>query len=82
MRAKYFEDSKKAFEKGEKALAKELSDKGKKETELMEAAQKKASKAIFDTKYIVFFIYANISEIQIKKTDSQSICTVFTSLTL
>jgi hypothetical protein len=53
LRAKYFEDSKKAFEKGEKALAKELSDKGKRETQLMEEAQKKASRAIFNKKYAI-----------------------------
>lgn len=50
LRSKYFEESKAAFERGDKALAKDLSEKGKKETQLMEEAQKKASRAIFKKK--------------------------------
>lgn len=50
LRAKYFEESKVAFDKGEKAKAKELSEKGKHEGELMQQAQKKASREIFKHK--------------------------------
>lgn len=50
LRSEYFEKSQEAYKNGDKALAKELADKGKKETELMEAAQKKASHEIFKAK--------------------------------
>lgn len=47
-RAEYFEQAKKAHDAGNGALAKELSEKGKKETELMEKAQEKAARAVFE----------------------------------
>eukprot|EP00178_Gracilaria_changii_P020201 TRINITY_DN5870_c0_g1_i1.p1 TRINITY_DN5870_c0_g1~~TRINITY_DN5870_c0_g1_i1.p1 ORF type:complete len:194 (+),score=53.64 TRINITY_DN5870_c0_g1_i1:1-582(+) len=49
-RGEYFDQSKKEYEAGNKAEAKELSEKGHKETELMEKAQKKAAEAIFKSK--------------------------------
>ena len=47
-RADYFEQAKKAHDAGNGALAKELSEKGKQETELMEKAQEKAARAVFE----------------------------------
>ena len=50
LRKKYFEESQKAFEAGDKAKAKELSEKGKKEDAKVKALQDKAAKKIFRTK--------------------------------
>lgn len=47
-RAEYFEGAKKAHDAGNGALAKELSEKGKQETILMEKAQEKAARAVFE----------------------------------
>lgn len=47
-RAEYFEQAKKAHDAGNGALAKELSEKGKAETALMEKAQEKAARAVFE----------------------------------
>lgn len=47
-RADYFEQAKKAHDAGNGALAKELSEKGKQETVLMEKAQEKAARAVFE----------------------------------
>lgn len=47
-RADYFEQAKKAHDAGNGALAKELSEKGKQETTLMEKAQEKAARAVFE----------------------------------
>jgi DNA-nicking Smr family endonuclease len=46
LREKYFAESKAAFERGDKALAKELSDKGKAEGARMEQAKLRAAKKI------------------------------------
>lgn len=47
-REEYFEQAKKAHDAGNGALAKELSEKGKAETALMEKAQIKAARAVFE----------------------------------
>lgn len=47
-RAEYFEQAKKAHDAGNGALAKDLSEKGKQETILMEKAQEKAARAVFE----------------------------------
>jgi len=47
-RADYFEQAKKAHDAGNGALAKDLSEKGKHETLLMEKAQEKAARAVFE----------------------------------
>lgn len=47
-RAEYFDGAKKAHDAGNGALAKELSEKGKQETVLMEKAQEKAARAVFE----------------------------------
>ena len=47
-RADYFEQAKKAHDAGNGALAKDLSEKGKSETILLEKAQEKAARAVFE----------------------------------
>lgn len=53
-RNKYFTQSKEAYNKGDKALAKELSNKGKHEHHKMLKAQNHAAFKIFKSKYVVF----------------------------